>query len=316
MNDDLKYLIDYRRGKIVKGLGIGCSLDNNIVFKRGQLNIILGHDNVGKSLFINWYFLNLALKHNLKFAIYSGENKTSYIFRDWIQMLAGRKFTEIGECEIVEIYNRLKEHFIFVPNNRLYKPQDLFDVFENAKCDAALIDPFTALDREMSYDGNYRFLNAARELVNYTGMTLYINTHPTSESGRGGNLYAPGHEWSGHVKAPLKDHVEGGKSFLNRCDDMFVIHRLVKHETMKYYTMINVEKIKDLDTGGKHTNLNEPILCEFNNGLGFNIGGVDPLASVRVKPQPVSNSFPGQTSLDSIMSFSEKIKRANEQNNK
>jgi hypothetical protein len=316
MNEDLKYLIDYRRGKIVKGLGIGCSLDNNIVFKRGQLNIILGHDNVGKSLFINWYFLNLALKHNLKFAIYSGENKTSYIFRDWIQMLAGMKFTELGECDIVELYERIKQHFVFIPNNRLYKPQDLFEKFEQSKCDAALIDPFTALDREMSYDGNYRFLNAARELVNYTGMTLYINTHPTSESGRAGNLYPPGHEWNGHIKAPLKDHVEGGKSFLNRCDDMFVIHRLIKHETMKYYTMINVEKIKDLDTGGKHTNLNEPILCEFNNGFGFKVGGVDPLQSVRIKQKAVSNAFPAQTSFDDILSFSEKIKRMNEQNNK
>jgi hypothetical protein len=316
MNDDLKYLIDYRRGKIVRGLGIGCSLDNNIVFKRGQLNIILGHDNVGKSLFINWYFLNLALKHNLKFVIYSGENKTAYIFRDWIQMLAGMRYNELGECDIVELYERIKKHFIFIPNDRLYKPQDLFEKFEQSKCDAALIDPFTALDREMSYDGNYRFLNAARELVNYTGMTLYINTHPTSESGRAGNLYAPGHEWNGHVKAPLKDHVEGGKAFLNRCDDMFVIHRLVKHETMKYYTMINVEKIKDLDTGGRHTNLNEPILCEFNNGLGFKIGGVDPLQSIRGEIKKGSNSFPAQTSFDDILSFSEKIKRMNEQNNK
>jgi hypothetical protein len=85
---------------------------------------------------------------------------------------------------------------------------------------------------------------------------------------------------------------------------------------MKYYTMINVEKIKDLDTGGKHTNLNEPILCEFNNGFGFKVGGVDPLQSVRIKQKAVSNAFPAQTSFDDILSFSEKIKRMNEQNNK
>ncbi len=38
---------------------------------------------------------------------------------------------------------------------------------------------------------------------------------------------------------------------------MFVIHRLIKHETMKSYTMVNVEKVKDLDTGGMHTRLDE-----------------------------------------------------------
>ena len=56
---------------------------------------------------------------------------------------------------------------------------------------------------------------------------------------------------------------------------------------MKYFTMVNVEKVKDLDTGGQHTRLDEPVLCEFNNGLGFKIGGVNPLQSVTT-----SNSFP------------------------
>jgi hypothetical protein len=102
----------------------------------------------------------------------------------------------------------------------------------------------------MTYEGNYQFLNQARQFVNESGMTIYINTHPNSESGRSGNLYPENHQWKGHLKPPLKDHVEGGKAFLNRCDDMFVIHRLIKHETMKYYTMVNVEKIKDMETYG------------------------------------------------------------------
>jgi len=307
MNEDLKYLLDYKNGKIQKGLGIGNYLDEHLVFKRGQLNIILGHDNVGKSYWINYYFLNLALKHGLKFAIYSGENKKANIFRDFIQMYCGMKFKEIPETVIVESYKHLEQFFTFVPNDRLYKPNDLFSIFEAAKCDAALIDPFTALDRDMTYDGNYKFLNAARELVNYTGITLYINTHPTSESGRAGNMYHAGHDWSGHIKAPLKDHIEGGKAFLNRCDDMLVIHRLVKHETMKFTTMINVEKVKDVDTGGKHTNLDEPILFDFNNGIGFTVRGIDSLAAERPKFQK-SNSFPTKIQQGELMSTSEKIR--------
>jgi hypothetical protein len=65
----------------------------------------------------------------------------------------------------------------------------------------------------MNYEGNYRFLNMARQFVNETGKTIYINTHPTSESGRSGNLYPEQHHWKGHLKPPLKDHVEGGKAF-------------------------------------------------------------------------------------------------------
>ncbi len=85
------------------------------------------------------------------------------------------------------------------------------------------------------------------------------------------------HHWFGHLKPPLKAQVEGGKPFLNRCDDMIVIHRLVKHVDMKYQTMISVEKVKDRDTGGQQTDLNEPLLFDYNKGLGFKIGGVCPI---------------------------------------
>ena len=54
--DVTKYLLDYKHGKIKKGLGIDCPLDDSLRFKPKQLNIILGHDNVGKTYFINWYF--------------------------------------------------------------------------------------------------------------------------------------------------------------------------------------------------------------------------------------------------------------------
>jgi hypothetical protein len=58
----LEYLLNYRDGNIKHGLEIGNGLDEFIRFKRKQVCIILGHDNVGKTYFINWYFLTLALK--------------------------------------------------------------------------------------------------------------------------------------------------------------------------------------------------------------------------------------------------------------
>jgi hypothetical protein len=134
----------------------------------------------------------------------------------------------------------------------------------------------------MTYEGNYQFMNAARQFVNKTGMTIYINTHPNTESGRTGNLYAEG-ELKGHLKAPLKDHIEGGKAFLNRCDDMIVIHRLIKHPDHKFKTWVQVEKVKDMETGGKHTGIDEPVVCSFNNGIGFEVHGVDPLTKFRAK---------------------------------
>jgi hypothetical protein len=93
---------------------------------------------------------------------------------------------------------------------------------------------------------------------------------------------------------------------LNRCDDMLVIHRLIKHPELKFKTLIGVEKVKDQETGGKHTEIEQPVKCEFNNGLGFVINGIDPLATFR--PKEIQKQIENE-----ILTTSEKLRRlANE----
>ena len=251
---DLKYLQDFRNGKIKLGLGIGCDMDKHIRFKKGQLVIFMGHDNVGKTYFYTFYALCLALKHGTKFCFWTGENSSGNVMRDLIQMYEGKPFHEIPMSQIHSTY---------------------------AYADACLIDPYTGLDRDITHQGNYKFLNSAREFTNRTQKTVYVSSHPNSEAGRAGNVYPEGHEWAGHLKAPLKANIEGGKSFLNRTDDMFTVHRLVSSPTMKFETMVTVEKIKDRVTGGECTNLNEPLLFNFNNGNGFTQGHNNPLKKLR-----------------------------------
>ena len=159
----------------------------------------------------------------------------------------------------------------------MYTPKEILSLIESIDCHVGFIDPFTGLNRGMQHSDNYEFLNYTRDFCNRTGKTLYISTHPTSESGRTSMLYPQDHMWFGHLKPPLKAHIEGGKPFLNRCDDMIIIHRLVKHESMKFQTMVEIEKIKDRDTGGQCTELNQPILFDYNYGNGFTCAGINPL---------------------------------------
>lgn len=277
----LDYLFNYKEGKIKIGLGVGCYLDEFLRFKRKQLVFFLGHDNVGKTYFFNWYMLALSVKHGIKWCVWSGENQSGQLMRDMIQMISGINFKELSLNDIKSWSNYLDQYFEFVDNTNLYKPKDLLELFENSDCNACLIDPYTALERGYEWSDNYKFLNQCRHFCNRTGKTLYINTHPTSEAGRQGNIYPEKHEWSGHLKPPLKDHIEMGKATLNRADDVIILHRLIKHTEMKYYTMISTEKIKDVDTGGALTELNNPVLASFNYGKGFIIGGVDVLKDYR-----------------------------------
>lgn len=291
-----EYLNLYREGKIKLGLGIGCELDEYLRFKEKQLNIILGHDNVGKTYWFLWYMLCLSSLHDLKWVLWCGENSSGQLMRDLIQMYTGKRFVDLDFKEIRKAEIKMEYWFKFVSNENMYKPSEMLDIFSSTDAKGHFIDPFTGLDRGMTHADNYEFLNQARQFVNQTGKTIYISTHPNSESGRTSMLYPKGHNWEGHLMPPLKAHIEGGKPFLNRCDDMITIHRLVKHQSMWNFTMVEVEKVKDKETGGSITKLNTPILFDYNFGLGFKNNYQECIKRASVKEYK-------QTEIDSMNAF-------------
>ena len=126
----ISYLQAYKEGKIKLGLETECALDDYFRFKRKQLNIILGHDNVGKTYWFEWYMLVLALKHGLKFCVWSGENSTGQLLRDMIQMYKGRNFKDLSLNEIRSASAYLEQFFTFVDNRKLYKPEQLLEIFK------------------------------------------------------------------------------------------------------------------------------------------------------------------------------------------
>ena len=268
-------ILDYKNGKIPKGLGLGIQLDEYFVHKHGQLNFALGHDNVGKSYFMEWYFLALATNHKLKFTMFMDENEPYKVFRDMLKMYLNKPIQDASDKEIERSLIKLEHYFKFVDNKKRYTPEELLQVFEESDSDVFLIDPFNALKTPLSYSGNYDVLNELKMFCKRTGKTIYINAHPSTASGRKQSVYPNGHNWAGHLMAPFKDDIEGGKPFSNKADDFLIIHRLNGHESLKYVTLVEVKKVKDTDTGGKQTMLNVPLYFDYNFGYGFKCGGID-----------------------------------------
>ena len=281
------YLDDYINGRIPDGLKINCALDNHLRWKQGSFNMILGHDNVGKTYWRIWYYLCLAKLYGKTFCIWTGENKAGQIFRDLIKMYSGKEVKSLSLAEVSRYKQEIGQYFKFVDNKYLYKYKDLLSIFDDGDYSGCLIDPYTGLDRDFSHSANYDFLNTSRQWVNKTGKTIDVCTHPVSASGRAVGMYPANHQWANHVKMPNKSDTEGGKPFPNRCDDFYVIHRLTQLESMRTYTMVGVDKVKDTETGGSNTNLDEPVLCEYNNGFGFTINGINPLLDVQKKSLPL-----------------------------
>jgi hypothetical protein len=272
-----QYLEQYHAGNILMGLDVGIpELDDAIRYKQGQFNVILGLDNVGKTAWILWYMLCLSVKHNLRWAIWSGENEAGELVSQLIEFMVGKKLQHIDNfSDVVQLELKISKWFTFIDNSKQYTAAELFDLFKESGCNGALIDPFTGLNRAYTHAANYEFLNESRHFCNTTGITIYLNTHPVSEAAR--REYPKGHEWEGYQMPPNKAQCEGGQGFANRCSDFITIHRLVGHPVEQYNTQIYVRKVKNIRTGGQVTDIANPIECYYNSGLGFTINGNNPL---------------------------------------
>lgn len=272
-----EYLLDYKNGKIKMGKEIGIpSFDSVLRYKQGQFVIINGLDNVGKSVWILWYFLCLSNRHGLTWCVWCGENGAGQLTRQLIEFQTGKKLKDLSEVEIMKNELIIQGYFKFVDNSRLYTSTELFKIFKDSGCHGGLVDPYTGLNRKYTHEANYDFLNEARQFCNQHKITIYVNTHPVTEAAR--RTYSIDHPlYAGYPMPPSKSQSEGGQSFANRPDDFITIHRLVGHSEMKYKTLLYIRKVKDTETGGEPTGIDEPIEFDYNSGLGFTVNGHNPL---------------------------------------
>jgi hypothetical protein len=294
-NEINTYLQAYHNGDIAKGLDTGLiKLDDSLRYKTGQLTIINGLDNVGKTIWILWYYLTLSVRHDKKWIIYSGENKAGQLVRQLIQFYTGQRLQNMELSEVFRVELIIKEWFTFISNEKQYESKELFKMFADSEAEGCLIDPFTGMKREYTHAANYDFLNESREFCNVTDKSVYVNTHVVSEAAR--RTYSEGHEYSGYPYPPSKSQSEGGQPFGNRTDDFLTIHRLVGHPIRNFITEVYVRKVKDTETGGKVTPIEEPLDFEFNSGLGFTMDGQNILNQTKqpdnqLKPLPLSTNF-------------------------
>lgn len=267
-----KYLDDVINGRIKQGIDLGLpTFDNHFKFKQGEFTIINGLDNVGKTDWILWYFCALAVVRGLKFAIWSGENKAGQLVKRLIQWKIGNY---IDKADLKDIYSAkawVESHFTFIDNTGFYKSTELFNEFKKLDIDACLLDPYTGMNRDYTHAANYDFLNESRQFVNQTKISLFVNTHPNTEAAR--RTYSLDHEYYGYPMPPSRSQSEGGQPFANRPDNFITVHRLIGHPLMKFNTLVYIRKVKDTETGGEPNAIDDPVVFEFNKGLGFTSDG-------------------------------------------
>lgn len=275
-----EYLQAVIDGTLVQGRSTGIpTLDKYFLFKEGNLVMTNGHDNAGKSVVVWWLALISAIYYDWCWVILSSENTLGAFMRKMIQFywgkqLHGRYAMTKQEYETAKKF--IEDHFLLVKSEEeMYNYKDVINIFKKAlkkkKYHCGMIDPYNGLKTDLSgfsklstHEYHYEALSELKLFGKKEGMGLWINHHAVTAALRlkdGEKKYPV---------APQKADTEGGGKVANKADDFLTIHRVAQHPTEWMITEIHVRKIKDTETGGRVTPIDEPVKLEmYNNGCSF-----------------------------------------------
>jgi hypothetical protein len=218
-----------------------------------------------------------------KWLIYSAENEVPSLKRKLIEFLVCKPIQGIDEGMMYRKLDFINEYFQFIDGNRLFTAFELLEIMNSIKNEwnytGALIDPYNSLSTDQKklgktgmHEYHYEVASALRVFAHQNNVTTIVNAHPVTEAMR--KVFYKGHKYEGMAMPPNTADIEGGSKWGNRSDCVVVIHRQASHETDWIYTQIHVRKVKEMESGGRITPLETPLVLQSVLGnVGFVING-------------------------------------------
>jgi Bifunctional DNA primase/polymerase, N-terminal len=283
-DDDISdYMSKARAGKLTRGKTTGIpTLDKHFLFKDNSLVVINGLDNTGKTSMMLYLALLSAIHNEWNWIIYSSENGHGSLVRRLIELYWCEPIDKINDLKYEKAKQFVNKHFAIIKSDeQLFNYKDILTMSSKLMklktYNSVLIDPYNSLKIDMpvgyklsTHDYHYEAISEIKLWTKHN-CCVYINTHPHTEAGR--NLIEVEQADGSKLKltaAPRKSDSEGGNKFPNKADDFLTIHRYVDSPDSWMFTELHVRKIKEMETGGKVTPVNQPVrLRMIANQCGF-----------------------------------------------
>lgn len=278
--EQLNKLKKVRSGEIKEGLKLDVpQIDEYFRFKPNELGVIMGHANVGKTSIVMYLMLLYSLKKGLKWLVFSSENEPYSLIRKLIEYMEGKPINKIGTDAFEARVKWVNEHFKFIEPNIMYTYKEILQLGQYVKdawhYDGFMIDPYNSLvkDRHIlkginSHEYDYQAATEMRIFCKKNNISIWLCAHAVTEALR--KKHPQGHPYAEHPIPPMASDIEGGGKWINRVDFFICCHRYLYHPQDWMYSHIHIRKIKDIDTGGRPTPLDEPIrLKSIINNVGF-----------------------------------------------
>jgi hypothetical protein len=145
-------------------LKLDIPLDDYFKSKRGEITLLSGIGNYGKSAFNKWYMLMRILKFGEKFASFAPEdNPPQEYYHDFVEMLMGCDCTPTNpNAPNLEMYGNaydfISKHIFYVYPKELsptpeYIKERFLELLIKEKIDGVCIDPFNQMTNDYSRSG-------------------------------------------------------------------------------------------------------------------------------------------------------------------
>jgi hypothetical protein len=239
--------IEYRKRGSDPWVSTGWSeLDKLYRIGTGQLSVVTGIPNSGKSNFMDALAVNLAKRENWNFIVYSPENlPVKRHIRSFAEKYSNFGLFEMSEEDVRINSEWVLDHFTFIDPDSINRNLEsvlasVMKVLESKEINGVVIDPWNELEHsrpesmsETEYVG--AALMRIRSFAIQNSLHIWIVAHPTKLHKSEDGEYA----------VPTPYDIAGSANWRNKPDNCITVYRYFKSGEVE----IHVQKIRFKDFG-------------------------------------------------------------------
>lgn len=214
----------------VNGIGVQ-AFDERFKMKRGEITLLSGFGNHGKSSFLKWYLLMRVILYGEKFASFSPEdNPSEEYYHDFVEIMLGCDCTPYNSARpsrdaYEQAYDFITKHIFYVYPKDLtptpeYIKERFLELIIKEKVDGLIIDPFNQLSNDYGRTGRTdkyleTLLGDFSRYAQANSVYFLIIAHPTK-----------GHkDTTGNYPCPDVFDIADGAMWNNKMDNILIYHR-------------------------------------------------------------------------------------------
>jgi hypothetical protein len=240
-------------------------LDEFFKWKRGEITLLSGIGNYGKSTFLKYIILMQVLYDGKKFALFSPEdNPAAEFYHDLVEMALGQRCTPDSlNKPNQEMYERwydfISKHIFYVYPKTIaptpeYIKERFLELIIKEKIDGCVIDPFNQLTNDYASHGNRSdkylefLLSDFSRFAQNNQVFFTVVAHPAKMRKEQGSMNYP---------EPDVFDIADGAMWNNKMDNILIYHRPLRGEDPQNPTCtFSSKKIRRQKIVGKVGTLN------------------------------------------------------------